>query len=723
MYKSVLRKSSIPVLFLSIILGLCFLAAFFLEKRVENKLIVTSTNLSSVSDGVSVSATGENISAKNSSGRKVDYFKVSASDDIFIRQALSLFAWNEICQKDNRKIDYKMTRVSLDGGNKGLFVENEQGVGKKAEETLVSLYSKDASQDKSNIIDYLIFLQLAYAPKNIYDDYYYYYDGNGDVVITPGKVEYSFNTFSNKMAYLSYKGEERVLTLEQLGFDGDESVYNEMAERWAKLRSNSLSDEKLFSTVDSYASSMVMSGYPKESGKYFSDDSFDANDYYLDAVNSFKGYLGIRLKNLDNYYKNGYEDAMNEDKSQIPSYDQKPDKASADFSASVADGLPSVYITNANGTMDYINDAKGHKEPASFIAVDTDGEVNSEGMLTWIKGKGHSSFTHSDKKSYQIMFEEATDVLGMGKASHYVLQANALDPAKIRNYVAYNLAKDMGMPYSSDTVYVNLYLNGEYWGCYMLLEPVEVAEGRMNSDEISCLFEINNAEDERTKEGNIYFKDNAGLRYELDYPDEEEDKITDDEIEAITEIVSTNVDGVMKLADNKDNGGGLYLELSKKMNMDSFANMFIMDMLFDDVDANALSTFYYIDSKGVMNAGPVWDYDLTLGNHGEREIDRGDSSFINGIPEWLFECGEFRELVSQKWDGYVCELVYKYADDEMYKIAKDISSGLKEDRVRWSYEDRTPNSEEEWLSKIDEASEFMKKRATFIDEMLQDGED
>ncbi len=47
------------------------------------------------------------------------------------------------------------------------------------------------------------------------------------------------------------------------------------------------------------------------------------------------------------------------------------------------------------------------------------------------------------------------------------------------------------------------------------------------------------------------------------------------------------------------------------IDLDSFAAMYLMDLITNEVDANDYSTFYYI-LQGKIYAGPAWDYDRAV---------------------------------------------------------------------------------------------------------------
>ena len=67
----------------------------------------------------------------------------------------------------------------------------------------------------------------------------------------------------------------------------------------------------------------------------------------------------------------------------------------------------------------------------------------------------------------------------MPEENDWVLYAPWQDKTMIRNVLAYQLSNDMGR-YASRTRYVELYLNGDYQGIYVLMEKIKRDNDRVN---------------------------------------------------------------------------------------------------------------------------------------------------------------------------------------------------------------------------------------------------
>ncbi len=148
-------------------------------------------------------------------------------------------------------------------------------------------------------------------------------------------------------------------------------------------------------------------------------------------------------------------------------------------------GLPSLFIKTESGSLDKIHADKSHKESGTLTCVDQGAVVIDSGALKYIKGRGASSWeADTQKKPYNIKFEEKTDLLGLGEAKKWNLIANAEEPTFLRDKISYDAAKELGLEFTSLSRLADLYINGEYRGVYLVVEAVEVGKQRVDIDDL-----------------------------------------------------------------------------------------------------------------------------------------------------------------------------------------------------------------------------------------------
>lgn len=93
-----------------------------------------------------------------------------------------------------------------------------------------------------------------------------------------------------------------------------------------------------------------------------------------------------------------------------------------------------------------------------------------------------------DKKPYRFKLNNKRKLLGSpAKAKKWTLVPSHGDKTLMRNWLCYDISDRIGMPYSPFCVPVNVWLNGDYKGCYQLCDQVDIRKGRINIDEMDTL--------------------------------------------------------------------------------------------------------------------------------------------------------------------------------------------------------------------------------------------
>lgn len=153
----------------------------------------------------------------------------------------------------------------------------------------------------------------------------------------------------------------------------------------------------------------------------------------------------------------------------------------ADFDVVVLEEskVASVFIETVSGNLDAVHADKEYKEEGNITIINADGESEYAGVLEYIKGRGNSTWG-MPKKPYNIKLDEKADLFGMGKNKKWSLIANYADPSLLRNCLAYLAAENAGVPYTPKFTPVDVYINGEYMGAYILTTRVEVDKTRVN---------------------------------------------------------------------------------------------------------------------------------------------------------------------------------------------------------------------------------------------------
>ncbi|HPE95919.1 MAG TPA: CotH kinase family protein, partial [Bacillota bacterium] len=269
------------------------------------------------------------------------------------------------------------------------------------------------------------------------------------------------------------------------------------------------------------------------------------------------------------------------------------------YNESVANDLAPVKIkTVFVTTTDKIN--KDEYVAARILITDPSGKF--EKILdteATIKVRGNST-SAAGKAPYNFKLTKKTSVYGMGESKKWCLLSNPYDKTLMRNKLSYDFARAIGIEYTSNCEYVDLYVNGTYVGNYLLAESIGVGEDRVDLDieNNDFLFEFepwigySNVDAYRTPRYGVLLGYN-----DRDYPTEENI--------AYLNTFFTAFEEALHMRD--------YDDVAQYIDVDSFVNFYIVNELFKNVDFGTSSTRYYI-KDGKLYAGPVWDLDLSAGN-------------------------------------------------------------------------------------------------------------
>jgi hypothetical protein len=99
-----------------------------------------------------------------------------------------------------------------------------------------------------------------------------------------------------------------------------------------------------------------------------------------------------------------------------------------------------------------------------------------------IRGRGNSTWEWYAKKPYRIKLDEKASILGLSEEKDWVLLANFRDPTHLMNTFVFEMGSGLGMPYTNHSRYVEVTINGDYKGLYLLTEQVEQGKNRVAID-------------------------------------------------------------------------------------------------------------------------------------------------------------------------------------------------------------------------------------------------
>lgn len=107
-----------------------------------------------------------------------------------------------------------------------------------------------------------------------------------------------------------------------------------------------------------------------------------------------------------------------------------------------------------------------------------------------IKGRGNSTWGWA-KKPYKLKLGEDAALVGERPYDEWVLLANYADRSALRTAAAFAIAERTTMKWTPQFRFVDVVVNGQPRGLYLLTEQVEKGEGRVDLPDSGFLLEIN----------------------------------------------------------------------------------------------------------------------------------------------------------------------------------------------------------------------------------------
>ncbi len=387
--------------------------------------------------------------------------------------------------------------------------------------------------------------------------------------------------------------------------------------------------------------------------------------------------------------------------------------------------IPQVFITTGDEITkeDYV--------PAVISVVDSKGgsfpTITDSNAKVKLRG---NSTSYLSKHPYNIKFDSPQSVLGMPEGKKWCMLANYMDTSLMRNRLAYSFAEEIGLPYSIKTRYVDVWLNGEFNGNYLLTVPVEAGSNRVDIDTARNEYLI---ERESRLEDDVTYLNTYVYRFALNEP------------ETLTKEQESWLFNFLVAAESAMESGDS-TRIKKYVDFNTFIDFYLVQELFKNLDHDVSSTRFYIkDNK--LYAGPLWDCDLSAGNvsniydkytlynnHGTFGSGSGNSyeGFWAvqdpGNPKsWismLMKCEEFSNAFYLRYMDLQSKIVNLYQDNglggsKMDLLLQEYGNSFARDVKRWPVDSGNRGSlyrsdEKTFESSVSFLRQFLKNRNVWL---------
>ena len=387
--------------------------------------------------------------------------------------------------------------------------------------------------------------------------------------------------------------------------------------------------------------------------------------------------------------------------------------------------IPTVYITtNGGAAVQHDTYVSGVITVVSSVAA----ECMTEAAVQ-IKGRGNSTW-NMEKKPYSIMLSEPQHFLSMNaNADKWDFIADYADKSLMRGAVAFHLGKWMGMEFTPDERFADVYINGAYMGNYHITDHMEAAADRVpvsvenptQAEAADCgyFLEIDGWASSEPQN----FTTSKNMPITIHYPE----KITTKQNTYIKKFIQDFENRLFSsnFADPQEGWRAM-------ADTTSLVDWYVAIELVGNPDA-FWSTFIYKKPQDEhLYFGPMWDYDIAFNNDnrlGEatrlvmRESAHNPKTWI----QQLWKDPWFRHAVNMRFQDILSKGVEKELDDYIELKRTEIAASAQKNFEKWNNISTRVYREQKlfntWKENVDYLKTYLSQRIFFLSDNFATADD
>lgn len=371
-------------------------------------------------------------------------------------------------------------------------------------------------------------------------------------------------------------------------------------------------------------------------------------------------------------------------------------------------GVPRVVIETEN----FAGVRDRETEIPSKFQIYGEKAPESEVLDLTVRGRGNSSFK-MPKYGMKLEFTDKVSLFGMPKNRDWALVANFGDKTHLRNYMMSRLSEWLGAKYTPRMQFVEVYLNRNYMGLYLLTETVKVGKNRVNIDENDTTFLIEK-EDSKKFDPPYVLTDNL-YYYHIKSPKNPSAETED----LLLDHLNAFENYMMEQYRHKST------EILDWLDIDDYLLFYWVQEYSKNEDGNYARSVFMTWKKGEpIHFGPLWDFDLAFGNASREQNQSPEDWYIRNyrLNYYIMRNSIVKEAAIDYWNYH--RETFRALIDSIPVYRAIIEKAVDNEYRRWPVIGNTEN----WALKdpydsYDEAVEvmtdWMKKRFKWIDENIK----
>lgn len=324
---------------------------------------------------------------------------------------------------------------------------------------------------------------------------------------------------------------------------------------------------------------------------------------------------------------------------------------------------PSGMWGNSITDNSYVNCTVEYVDPNMEIKTILDSEAK-------VKIRGNTSAL-GDKKPYKLKLSKKQAFGTDTKSKKWVLLNSGTD----LTFLFSNFTSEYcGMEWQPSFEYVNVNVNGDYKGCYILCEAVEQMVKDLDIEDNGFIIE-NDAYWWKADESFTFDGLNEHMAFTFKEPEAED--FTDEQKSAIADKMSA---AAAKIMDSSD------YEYQSDIDLTSAVSWYLAKDYQANSDAAGSNMYWYAESLDApLKLGPVWDFDCDYNTDYTNRWSNIHYRDIN-FGSYLFEKDSFRRAYREQFEKTLDlrTALPEYVNDFYNTYGKSLQESWEKDAERWN---------------------------------------
>ena len=383
-------------------------------------------------------------------------------------------------------------------------------------------------------------------------------------------------------------------------------------------------------------------------------------------------------------------------------------------------GIPVFSIKTENGIG--VPSDKKMSVGCDIRYIDVSGKTENVTAHGKIHGRGNATWSYA-KKPYKIKFDEKVSVCGFPANKDWVLLAHYCDKSLLRETFMHTISEYLGLPYTVRHKFVELILDGDNMGVYLLTEQVEGAKERVPVDkDEGYIMELDNYWSQEP----LYITTARGHHFTFKHPEvaKEGGMMTgDDRYNFILDYMN-RFEAAIYGSSFKDPAKGYRAYVDEY----TFARWYLVHEIIGNYDTNMYITMRNRSSK--LEAFPVWDAEWSFGLAGigsngwatppQKPIVEGNIKRSSTFIRQMMNDPYFINIVKDEWAKLKAQLPKVKGD--MRDYASSIEKAQRYNFKRWPILDKYISvgliHMDSWEAEVDYVFDWFDKRCAWFDSWL-----